>query len=158
VRRKLEALESEPAAVSGSKQARKSLCEFTKDSYSRDEDVNRGEIRWSTEGENGEFSVRPPLRVTARRDRNVLYLRRRPYTAGGVAPEADPLPAELRHQLNVAASVILELSDRQVDVHFDVDHDTGTVRIHVLDYVGNTIGEISPSSMLEVLAGSRLEI
>jgi hypothetical protein len=75
-----------------------------------------------------------------------------------MAPETDPLPAELRQQLNVAANVILGLSDRRLGVHFDADHDAGTVRVHVLDRAGNTIGEISPRSILEVLAGGRLEI
>jgi hypothetical protein len=75
-----------------------------------------------------------------------------------MALETDPLPAELRHQLDVAANVIVELGERQLDVHFDADHDAGTVRVHVLDRAGNAIEEISPRRILEMLAGDRVEI
>jgi hypothetical protein len=75
-----------------------------------------------------------------------------------MAPETDPLPAELRHQLDVAANVIVELGERQLEVHFDADHDAGAIRVHILDHTGSAIEEISPRRVLEVLAGSRLEI
>jgi uncharacterized FlaG/YvyC family protein len=65
-------------------------------------------------------------------------------------------PPEIEHEYNVAAQVIEELASRQVNLHFEVDHDAGTVRVQVLSGDGTILREIPAQSLLETLSGGGL--
>ena len=73
-----------------------------------------------------------------------------------VDPEAPP--AEMRQQFDVAARVIEQLSARRMNVHFEVDHETGTVRVEVLNDEGAVVCEIPASSLLDTLSGGGLVV
>ena len=72
----------------------------------------------------------------------------------GPAPGSPP--PEVQAELATAQQVIAELTARQVNLHFDVDHDTGQVRVEVLNGDGEVIKEIPARPVLDTLAGGGL--
>jgi len=72
----------------------------------------------------------------------------------GPAPGSPP--PEVQADLVTAQQVIAELAARQVNLHFDVDHDTGQVRIEMVDGNGRVIKEIPARRVLETLSGGGL--
>jgi uncharacterized FlaG/YvyC family protein len=58
--------------------------------------------------------------------------------------------------LATAQQVIAELRARQVNLHFDVDHDTGQVRVEMLNGDGEVIKEIPARRVLDTLSGGGL--
>jgi hypothetical protein len=67
-----------------------------------------------------------------------------------------PPPADIEQEYNVAAQVIEELAARQVNLHFEVDHAAGTVRVQVLNGSGAVVREIPARSLLDTLSGGGL--
>ena len=67
-------------------------------------------------------------------------------------------PPAVQADLDVAAQVIEELASRQVSLHFEVDHEAGTVRVQVLDGDGSVMREIPARSLLHTLSGGGLLI
>ena len=65
-------------------------------------------------------------------------------------------PADVQQEFDVAARVIEELSSRQVNLHFDVDHEAGTVRVQVVNGEGSVIREIPVRGLLDTLSGGGL--
>ena len=49
-----------------------------------------------------------------------------------------------------------ELSSRQVNLHFEVDHEAGKVRVQVLNGDGAVVREIPARSLLDTLSGGGL--
>lgn len=72
----------------------------------------------------------------------------------GPAPGSPP--PEVQADLATAQQVIAELHARQVNLHFDVNHDTGHVRIEMLDGDGQVIKEIPARRVLDTLSGGGL--
>jgi hypothetical protein len=72
----------------------------------------------------------------------------------GPAPGSPP--PEVQAELATAQQVIAELTARQVNLHFDVDHDTGQVRVEVLNGDGEVIKEIPARRVLDTLSGGGL--
>jgi uncharacterized FlaG/YvyC family protein len=70
----------------------------------------------------------------------------------------DSPPVELQQELATAQQVIADLASRQVNLHFEVDHDTGTVRIEMIDGNGKVIREIPTRRLLDTLSGRGLLI
>jgi FlaG protein len=69
---------------------------------------------------------------------------------------ADTPPPAVQQEFDVAARVIEELSSRQVNLHFEVDHDAGRVRVQVLSGDGAVVREIPARSLLDTLSGGGL--
>jgi uncharacterized FlaG/YvyC family protein len=67
-------------------------------------------------------------------------------------------PAEVQQDLATAQQVIADLTARQVNLHFDVDHDTGKVRVEMIDGNGKVIKEIPARRLLDTLSGGGLLI
>jgi uncharacterized FlaG/YvyC family protein len=67
-------------------------------------------------------------------------------------------PPEVRQDLATAQQVIADLAARQVNLHFDVDHTTGKVRVEMVDGSGKLIKEIPARSLLDTLSGGGLLI
>jgi hypothetical protein len=65
-------------------------------------------------------------------------------------------PPEVQAELATAQQVIAELAARQVNLHFDVDHDTGQVRVEMLNGDGELIKEIPARRVLDTLSGRGL--
>jgi uncharacterized FlaG/YvyC family protein len=65
-------------------------------------------------------------------------------------------PAAVQQEFDVAARVIEELSSRQVNLHFEVDHSAGKVRVQVLNGDGAVVREIPARSLLDTLSGGGL--
>ncbi len=72
------------------------------------------------------------------------------------AVDPGPPPADIEQEYNVAAQVIEELAARQVNLHFEVDHAAGTVRVQVLSGDGSLVREIPTRSLLDTLSGGGL--
>jgi hypothetical protein len=72
----------------------------------------------------------------------------------GPAPGSPP--PEVQADLATAQQVIAELAARQVNLHFDVDQDTGQVRVEMLDGNGEVIKEVSARRVLDTLSGGGL--
>ena len=72
----------------------------------------------------------------------------------GPAPGSPP--PEVQADLATAQQVIAELMARQVNLHFDVDHDTGQVRVELLNGDGEVIKEIPARRVLDTLSGRGL--
>jgi hypothetical protein len=72
----------------------------------------------------------------------------------GPAPGSPP--PEVQADLATAQRVIAELAARQVNLHFDVDHETGQVRVEMLDGSGGLIKEIPARRVLDTLSGRGL--
>ena len=72
----------------------------------------------------------------------------------GPAPSSPP--PEVQADLATAQQVLAELAARQVNLHFDVDHDTGQVRVEMTDGNGNFIKEIPTRRVLDTLSGGGL--
>jgi FlaG protein len=72
----------------------------------------------------------------------------------GPAPGSPP--PEVQADLATAQQVIAELCARQVNLHFDVDHDTGQVRVEMLNGDGEVIKEIPARRLLDTLSGGGL--
>jgi hypothetical protein len=62
-------------------------------------------------------------------------------------------PTEVLASLDKAARVIEELASKRVNLHFEVDDHTNTVRVEVRDGHGNVVRQIPTSKALDVLAG-----
>jgi hypothetical protein len=77
--------------------------------------------------------------------------------AGGPAAGTSP-PVELQQELATAQQVIDDLTARQVNLHFEVDHDTGKVRVEMIDGNGKVIREIPARRLLDTLSGGGLLI
>lgn len=73
-----------------------------------------------------------------------------------VEEEHDAPPAAVQQEFDVAARVIEELSSRQVNLHFEVDHEAGKVRVQVLNGDGAVVREIPARSLLDTLSGGGL--
>jgi uncharacterized FlaG/YvyC family protein len=73
-----------------------------------------------------------------------------------VEDEHDTPPAAVQQEFDVAARVIEELSSRQVNLHFEVDHQAGKVRVQVLNGDGAVVREIPTRSLLDTLSGGGL--
>ena len=73
-----------------------------------------------------------------------------------VDQEHDTPPAAVQQEFDVAARVIEELSSRQVNLHFEVDHDAGSVRVQVLNGDGSVVKEIPARSLFDTLSGGGL--
>jgi hypothetical protein len=67
-------------------------------------------------------------------------------------------PPEVRQDLATAQQVIDDLTARQVNLHFDVDHETGKVRVEMIDGNGRLIKEIPARRLLDTLSGGGLLI
>ncbi len=65
-------------------------------------------------------------------------------------------PPEVQADLATAQQVIADLAARQVNLHFDVDHDTGKVRVEMVDGNGQVIKEIPARRVLDTLSGGGL--
>jgi FlaG protein len=76
---------------------------------------------------------------------------------GGSTASASP-PAELQQELATAQQVIADLTSRQVNLHFEVDRDTGKVRVEMIDGEGKVIREIPARRLLDTLSGGGLLI
>jgi hypothetical protein len=76
---------------------------------------------------------------------------------GGSGPSTSP-PAELQQELATAQQVIADLASRQVNLHFEVDHSTGKVRVEMIDGTGKVIREIPARRLLDTLSGGGLLI
>lgn len=72
----------------------------------------------------------------------------------GPAPGSPP--PQVQADLATAQQVIAELHARQVNLHFDVDHDTGQVRVEMIDGDGHVIKEIPARRVLDTLSGGGL--
>jgi hypothetical protein len=72
----------------------------------------------------------------------------------GPAPGSPP--PQVQADLATAQQVIAELAARQVNLHFDVDRDTGQVRIEMLNGDGEVIKEIPARRVLDTLSGRGL--
>jgi hypothetical protein len=72
------------------------------------------------------------------------------------AVDDDTPPPAVQQELDVAARVIEELSSRQVNLHFEVDHNAGRVRVQVLSGDGSVVREIPARSLLDTLSGGGL--
>jgi hypothetical protein len=70
--------------------------------------------------------------------------------------EHDTPPPAVQQEFDVAARVIEELSSRQVNLHFEVDHQAGKVRVQVLSGDGSVVREIPARSLLDTLSGGGL--
>jgi hypothetical protein len=67
-------------------------------------------------------------------------------------------PPEVQQDLATAQQVIADLAARQVNLHFDVDHMSGKVRVEMIDGNGKLIKEIPARSLLDTLSGGGLLI
>lgn len=76
---------------------------------------------------------------------------------GGSGPNISP-PVELQQDLATAQQVIADLASRQVNLHFEVDHSTGKVRVEMIDGTGKVIREIPARRLLDTLSGGGLLI
>lgn len=76
---------------------------------------------------------------------------------GRQAASSSP-PVELQQDLATAQQVIADLASRQVNLHFEVDHDTGKVRVEMIDGNGKVIREIPTRRLLDTLSGGGLLI
>lgn len=66
----------------------------------------------------------------------------------------DTPPAAVEHEFDVAARVLEHLSSQQVNLHLEVDHDAGSVRVQVLNGDGSIVKEIPTRSLFDTLSGS----
>jgi FlaG protein len=62
-------------------------------------------------------------------------------------------PPELQHDFATAQQVAAELESRQVNLHFDVDSDTGRVRVELIGSSGEVLREIPATHLLDALSG-----
>ncbi len=62
----------------------------------------------------------------------------------------------MQADLATAQQVIADLAARQVNLHFDVDHETGKVRVEMVDGNGQVIKEIPARRVLDTLSGGGL--
>lgn len=76
---------------------------------------------------------------------------------GGSTASSSP-PVELQQDLATAQQVIADLTSRQVNLHFEVDQDTGKVRVEMIDGNGKVIREIPARRLLDTLSGGGLLI
>jgi uncharacterized FlaG/YvyC family protein len=67
-------------------------------------------------------------------------------------------PAALQAEYSAAARVIEDLAARQVNLHFEIDHETNRVHVQMLDANGDVIREIPAKSLLDSLSGGGLLI
>jgi FlaG protein len=72
----------------------------------------------------------------------------------GPAPGSPP--PQVQADLATAQQVIADLAARQVNLHFDVDHETGKVRVEMVDGNGQVIKEIPARRVLDTLSGGGL--
>jgi hypothetical protein len=72
----------------------------------------------------------------------------------GQAPGSPP--PEVQADLATAQQVIADLTARQVNLHFDVDHETGKVRVEMVDGNGQVIKEVPARRVLDTLSGGGL--
>lgn len=84
-------------------------------------------------------------------------------SGGGSSTPRSPLalaspPPEVQQDLATAQQVIDDLTARQVNLHFDVDHETGKVRVEMIDGNGKLIKEIPARRLLDTLSGGGLLI
>lgn len=74
-----------------------------------------------------------------------------------VLGDIPPAPTkEVRSQVERAAEIAADLAERNRELHFSKDADTGRVVIQVRDLDGNVIRTIPPSHALNVMTGSAL--
>ena len=66
-----------------------------------------------------------------------------------------PAPTdEVRDQVAKAAEIVSEMAERNRELHFTKDQETGRVVIQVRDLDGNVIRTIPPSRVLDVMSGA----
>lgn len=80
---------------------------------------------------------------------------RRRYVPDPIPLRQDP-PAQVQRDLDMAQHVIDQLAQNQVNLHFEVDRDSGTVRVQLLDAGGHVFREIPARSLLDTLSGGGL--
>jgi uncharacterized FlaG/YvyC family protein len=74
-----------------------------------------------------------------------------------VFDDVPPAPTqEVRAQVDRAAEIAAQMADRNRELHFSKDADTGRVVIQVRDLDGNVIRTIPPSHALDVMSGAAL--
>jgi FlaG protein len=73
-------------------------------------------------------------------------------TVLGDVPPAPP--DEVREQVARAAEIAQDMADRNRELHFSTDDETGRVVIQVRDLDGNVIRTIPPSRMLDLMSGA----
>ncbi len=74
-----------------------------------------------------------------------------------VLGDVPPAPTkEVRAQVDRAAEIAADMADRNRELHFSKDEDTGRLVIQVRDLDGNVIRTIPPSHALQVMSGSAL--
>jgi uncharacterized FlaG/YvyC family protein len=61
-------------------------------------------------------------------------------------------PAELQQAFATAQQVAAELDSQRVNLHFDVDDETGRVRVELIDSSGEVLREIPATHLLDALS------
>jgi hypothetical protein len=77
---------------------------------------------------------------------------------GSGSTAAGSPPVELQQELATAQQVIADLASRQVNLHFEVDQNSGKVRVEMIDGNGKVIREIPARRLLDTLSGGGLLI
>jgi len=62
-------------------------------------------------------------------------------------------PPELQHAFATAQQVAADLQLRQVNLSFDVDGDTGRVKVRLIDSSGQVLREMPATHLLDALSG-----
>jgi FlaG protein len=72
-----------------------------------------------------------------------------------VLGDVPPAPTdEVRDQVARASEIAQQMADRNRELHFSKDEQTGRMVIQVRDLDGNVIRTIPPSSVLDVMSGA----
>jgi hypothetical protein len=72
-----------------------------------------------------------------------------------VVDEIPPAPTEeVRAHVDRAAQIVQDMSDRNRELHFSKDEETGRVIIQVRDLQGTVIRTIPPSHALDIMSGA----
>jgi uncharacterized FlaG/YvyC family protein len=77
--------------------------------------------------------------------------------AGARAPRTSPVqsspPPELQRDFAAAQQVAADLQSRQVNLNFDVDSDTGRVKVKLIGSSGQVLREMPATHLLDALSG-----
>ena len=96
----------------------------------------------------GPYAVAPPRPVEAAAQPASGHT---PDTVVGDVPPAPP--ADVRAQVDRAAQIAQDMADRNRELHFMKDQETGRLIIQVRDLNGKVIRTIPPSHALAVMSG-----
>jgi flagellar protein FlaG len=100
--------------------------------------------RLSTDRLRGAYPLREPAAPKAAAAREGRE-------AAPVTPVPASPPPEVLEALDAAATVIRDLAENRVELHFEVEG--GRIRVEVTDGEGNVVRQIPPTRLLDVLAG-----